>query len=185
MRFKYLLGLLFSFALLIETNAQCPGSLECSGSQVFCAISTLNGFQCSNPDMPNTGFPLGSLCRGTGAPHNLNWWAFVGAGGPLNLTFNFDINHCVDGMGIQAGVFEGDCAGSRIWDCNAGCNVSTFTLSGVTVACEIYYVWVDGCNGDVCSYTMSVSGNGQPPRMQRPIPPPVQSGPICVCGETV
>ena len=33
----------------------------------------------------------------------------------------------------------------------------TFTLSGRTVSCEAYYVWVDGCNGDVCTYTMSVN----------------------------
>lgn len=184
MRFRYLLGLFLSLIILTESRAQCPGSLECSGSQVFCAINTLNGFRCSNPTMPNSGFPLGSLCRGAGAPHNINWWAFVGSGGPLNLTFNFDINNCVDNMGIQAGVFEGNCDGTRIWDCNAACNTSTFTLSGVTIACEIYYVWVDGCNGDVCDYTMSVAGNGQAPRLPKPIPPPVAQGPLCVCGTT-
>lgn len=165
----------------MASRAQCPGSFDCDAAGVICSIDALNGFTCNNPTTPNTQFPTPDLCRGVGVPHNLNWWAFIGAGGALNLTFNFDINSCEIGQGIQAGVFEGDCAGSRIWDCNASCNTSTFTLSGVTTPCEIYYVWVDGCNGDVCTYTMSVNGSGGPP-MLPPMPPLIQVGNPCAGG---
>ena len=184
MKFKFILLSALLLLTIGKPQAQCPGALECTGAQTFCAISRLNGFQCSNPDFPNAGFPLSSLCFGAGVPHNINWWAFVGAGGPLNLQFNFDIANCQDNQGIQAGVFEANCDGTIIWDCNAACNTSTFTLSGATLACQIYYVWVDGCNGDVCTYTMSVSGNTMAPTLPKPIPQPTASGPICVCGTT-
>lgn len=175
--------LLFVLLFSQMTNAQCPGALTCEGSQVFCEVSSLNGFMCSNPDFPNAGFPLASLCFGAGAPHNLNWWAFVGAGGALTLTFNLDLGDCRDGMGIQAGVFEGSCDGSSVWDCDAGCNTGTFQLSGTTLACETYYVWVDGCNSDVCDYTMSVAGNTTRPGLTRPMPR-LTSDPSrpCLCG---
>ena len=181
---RLIYALLFLAFATPKIEAQCPGALECEGSQVFCAVAALNGFMCSNPNFPNTGFPLGTLCFGAGVPHNINWWAFVGAGGPLTLTFNFDPNNCQMGQGIQAGVFEGNCTGSNVWDCNAACNNSTFSLSGLTAECEIYYVWVDGCNSDVCDYTISIVGNTGNPTLQRPLPPPVPQGPICVCGET-
>jgi len=138
----------------------------------ICGADQLNGFTCNNPRVPNVNFPLSSLCFGVGVVHNINYWAFVGCEGPLSLTLNFDPASCEDGQGIQAGVFEGDCSGSNIWDCNASCNTSTFTLSGIVEPCQVYYFWVDGCNGDVCTYTISVSGNtGCRGFLPRPVPP--------------
>lgn len=184
MNFKYLFSLLLVLSMSSKSFSQCPGSLTCEGSQVFCTIAALNGFTCTNPDFPTPIFPTATLCFGAGVPHNVNWWSFVGAGGPLTLTFNFDPGNCDLGQGIQAGVFEGNCTGANVWDCNAGCNTSTFSLSGATRECEIYYVWVDGCNGDVCEYTMSVAGNSGSPMLPPVIPPPRAQGPICVCGTT-
>lgn len=184
MKMTYRLVVLFLFITTLDTTAftQCPGSLECEGSQVLCSIDQLNGFTCSTPYTPNTSFPTPDLCRGVGVPHNLNWWAFVGSGGPLNLTFNFDINNCEIGQGLQAGVFKGSCDGSFIWDCNASCNTSTFTLSGFTDPCAIYFVWVDGCNGDACDYTISVNGNGGSPMLPDPMPPLQVLGEPCAGG---
>lgn len=180
---RLLFVLLLATAFLQQSNAQCPGALTCESSQVFCEISSLNGFMCSNPVFPNATFPLGSLCFGAGAPHNLGWWSFVGAGGPLNFTFNLDLNACRDGQGIQAGIFEGNCTGATVWDCNAGCNTGTFSLSGQTIACETYYVWVDGCNSDVCDYTITIGGNTGRPNLQRPLPPlTVNPRSPCLCG---
>ena len=181
---KRIFTILSFFALVpLSSSAQCPGAFDCEASQVLCSIDQLNGFTCSNPVTPNVTFPFPNLCFGVGVPHNLNWWAFIGAGGALNLTFNFDINSCEIPFGIQAGVFEGNCDGSVVWDCNASCNTSTFTLSGATQKCEIYYVWVDGCNGDVCTYNISVNGNGGPPTLQRPMPALQIVGNPCAGGQ--
>ena len=180
--------ILFFFLLIASLQQQsfgqgaCPGSFECEGAGVLCSVDALNGFVCNNPATPNTQFPFPNLCFGVGVPHNLNWWAFVGNGLPLTLTFNFDPASCEIPFGIQAGVFEASCDGSQVWDCNASCNTSTFSLSGPTQKCEIYYVWVDGCNGDVCTYTISVNGSGGPPSLQRPMPRLFVDGSPCAGG---
>ena len=130
--------------------------------------------------MPNPNFPMADLCFGSGTPTNLQWWAFVGQGGPVFITFNFDIGNCSLGEGIAAGVFEGSCDGNAIWDCNADCNSSNFSLSGTTVACEAYYIWVDGCNRDICTFTMSVSGSTGAPTL--PVLPPLTTRDrVCPC----
>lgn len=181
---KRVLSIISLVAVLATTGrAQCPGAFECMQAEVLCSIDALNGFTCNNPTTPNTQFPFPTLCFGAGVPHNLNWWGFIGSGGPLTLTFNFNPASCELGQGIQAGVFQASCDGSQVWDCNASCNTSTFSLTGVTQRCEVYYVWVDGCNGDVCTYTMSVNGNGGPPRLQRPMPRLNIVGNPCACGE--
>ena len=157
---NHLLALLLAILFPMSGYAQCPGSLTCEGAIAFCTIDQLNGFVCENPNFPSADFPLPTLCFGVGVPHNLNWWAFVGQEGVLTMTFNFDVAACEIGQGIQAGVFEGKCDGSDTWDCNGSCNTSTFSLSGPTRRGETYFVWVDGCNGDVCTYTISVHGAG-------------------------
>ena len=115
--------LLFTLVCVISLNqssdAQCPGSFTCEGAGVICSIGDLNGFTCNNPVMPNVTFPFPNLCFGVGVPHNLNWWAFVGCGGPLTLRWNFNPANCETGQGIQAGVFTANCDGSSVWDCNA------------------------------------------------------------------
>ena len=175
---------LFALLLLLGqiSNAQCPGALNCESAEVFCAIDYLNGFACNTPNSPNSSFPHANLCFGVGTPTNLNWWGFVGNGLPLSLIINFDIGGCQNLEGVQAGVFEANCDGSQIWDCNANCNTSTFTLSGATQKCEIYYLWVDGCNSDICTYTISVSGSGGPPTLLRPMPSLQVSGDLCAGG---
>jgi len=180
---RLLFSIICVFTIAQQTSeAQCPGAFDCNAAEVICSIDALNGFTCNNPVTPNAGFPLPNLCFGVGVPHNLNWWAFIGAGGVLSLTFNFNPAGCEDGQGIQAGVFTGNCTGANVWDCNASCNTSTFTLTGATSACEVYYVWVDGCNGDVCTYTMSVNGNGGAP-MLPPLNPLMTNDRVCPCGE--
>ena len=183
-RFVFVLSFCLSLLSFNTLLGQCPGSLSCDGAEGYCDLGQLNGFMCMNPAIPNSAFPLANLCNGTGVPHNLGWWAFVGAGGPLQLEFNLDLGACRDGQGIQAGVFEGNCAGTRVWDCNANCNVGNFVLAGNTVACEIYYLWVDGCNSDVCTYTLNVAGNTNANNvLPTPLPPLNWSGNPCECGE--
>ena len=177
---RLLIAIICIFTLQQSATSQCPGSFSCEGSGVLCSIDALNGFTCNNPVTPNVNFPFPNLCFGVGVPHNLNWWAFIGNGGFLQLTWNFNVASCELGQGIQAGVFEGSCDGSNVWDCNASCNTSNFTLSGATRPCEVYYVWVDGCNGDVCTYTMSVNGSGGPPSLP-PLPPLRTDDRVCPC----
>lgn len=155
---------------MTNLEGQCPGAFDCMQAEVLCSIGALNGFTCNNPTTTNTQFPFANLCHGTGVPTNLNYWGFIGSGGPLSLSFSFDPASCEFHKGIQAGVFEGLCGGV-VWDCNADCTSSNFSLTGITTACQVYYLWVDGCEHDVCLYTMSAVGNQG--HTLNPTPPPV------------
>lgn len=182
---NHLLAVLLAILFPMSGYAQCPGSLTCEGAVAFCTIDQLNGFVCGNPNFPSADFPLPTLCFGVGVPHNLSWWAFIGNGYPLNLTFNFNIDNCEIPFGIQAGVFQGSCDGTDTWDCNASCNTSTFSLSGPTLKGQSYFVWVDGCNGDVCQYTISTSHTQPGGGLMLPDLDPIRTDAIICPGGTV
>ena len=158
--------LLIAFISYIGIS-QCnpPTALECETSLVFCSLDELDGYSCSNPDISNPTGPA-PLCFGTGVPHNTSWWAFVGNGDFINMTFDFGPADCTGQgtgcNGIQVGILD-DCGGNPL-DCNGNCSRSTVTLSGTALNCHTYYVWVDGCCGDVCYYTINVTG-GAPPSL--------------------
>lgn len=178
--------ILITIFLFLNTSqlhfAQCPGALTCEFAQLLCSADQLNHFTCINPSFTNTAFPYPNLCFGAGVAHNISWWAFVGSGSPMTMTFEFRPYNCELGQGIQVGVFEGDCKGNNIWDCNSSCNSSTFSLSGSTKACEIYFLWIDGCNKDVCPFNITVKGDGGPPIIQKPMPSLQISAEPCACG---
>lgn len=166
---KYLLTLLLVISFHMPSHGQCPGATSCQGASVYCAADALNGLTC-NLDALNTSFPNTTLCNGTGTPNRVAWWAFVGSGGPLEVVINYDLGNCQNGTGLQAGIFEDNCSGVQVWDCDASCGNPFVSLSGTTFKCGVYYLWVDGCQGDNCTFTISISGNGGPPRMFRPLP---------------
>ena len=165
-----ILLLLLLFGITQKVLAQCPGAFSCEAANTICGAQFLNGFTCQNPASSNTDFPHPSLCRGVGVPTNLMWWNFAGNGQPLTINFSFDLALCQKNLGIQAGVFERHCDGAIVWDCNANCNTSSFTLSGPSTKCTNYLLWVNGCDKDICNYAMTVVG-GAPPRLPRPMPP--------------
>lgn len=170
--------------LLIQvhvTQAQCPGATSCDATEIICSVASLDGFSCEGPDLVNSSFPLPNLCNGNGVAQNISWWSFTGAGGALSITVSYDLALCESGKGLQAGIFEGNCNGSTIWDCNSECDLSQFTLSGQTKPCKAYYLWIDGCEGDWCRFTLSVSGNTSPPQIPR-IPDLTTSDKIQPCG---
>lgn len=154
--YPLLWGLVFCLPLIAQND--CSGTLNCDDAKILCDLSYFDTKQCENSNIPNTPFPFPNLCLGVGIPHNLSWWSFVGTGNALTITFEINPSDCRQGRGIQAGVLEGGCNGFFYWDCNASCNSSTFSLSGGTDIHEIYYLFVDGCNGDVCSFEISLNG---------------------------
>ncbi|MFZ1378603.1 MAG: T9SS type A sorting domain-containing protein [Saprospiraceae bacterium] len=139
-----------------------PSADNCENAHVLCSLDELNGFTCQNVDYSN---PTACLGSGTscpnGVPHNSSWWAFVTDGGFVSVTVA--ISGCVNGQGLQIGVV-GACDCSQQISCNSSCVPSgnTITLSGNLTPCKTYYLWVDGCNADVCYFTLSTSGGTSP-----------------------
>ncbi len=159
---KRLFLALFVLFLYSNTYSQCSpdGSDECSIAGVLCGAEMLDNFSCTSISYSNPTGPLPNLCLGTGASQNTQWWAFRGNGKTISFTFNTDMASCANNKGIQAGIIFG-CGGTAI-DCNADCSTNPFTISVNTANHNgsIYHLWVDGCQGDVCDFDITVT-NGE------------------------
>lgn len=158
---------LFIFFLLIFNSpvfvlAQCmpPSADNCEDANVFCSLDELNGYSCSNPAYSN---PTGCspLCPSGGSAFNTSWWAFVCDGGMVAITITFQ-NCSVNGTGVKMGIW-GDCDCAESIACNPNCNgPGQFTITANLTACKSYYMFVDGCVGDICDFTITTSGGSQP-----------------------
>jgi hypothetical protein len=170
--YKYVVLVLILICFdLGRINGQCvPASsdnCEAARHPPLCSLNQLNGFTCSTPTFQN---PTACLpCNGSGTPNNSQWWAFVAQGGSVTITINY--NGCyIPGGGVATGLEFGivrhcECSGQVL--CNKTCAGSSGTMSSTVslVACGLYYLWIDGCNGDVCNYTINISGNGASPSL--------------------
>ncbi|MBK6573527.1 MAG: hypothetical protein IPG21_13820 [Saprospiraceae bacterium] len=155
--------------------SQCfpPSADKCEDAKLICSLDELNGYTCQNPNYSN---PTGCipLCPTGGGAHNTGWWAFVCDGGPVTLSITFS-NCSINGTGVQMGIW-GDCDCNESIACNPSCNgAGTFTLSGNLTPCKTYYLFVDGCSGDICDFTITTFGGT--------IPIIDISGPEVVCVE--
>lgn len=142
--------------------SQCfpPSADKCEDAKLICSLDELNGYTCQNPNYSN---PTGCipLCPTGGGAHNTGWWAFVCDGGPVTLSITFS-NCSINGTGVQMGIW-GDCDCNESIACNPSCNgAGTFTLSGILTACKTYYLFVDGCSGDICDFTITTFGGTTP-----------------------
>ncbi len=167
----------FSFSIFNQVYSQCtPASADnCEDANVLCSLDEVNGYTCMNTDYSN---PTGCspLCPNGGGAHNTSWWAFVTGGGSVCITITF--NNCsVNGTGVQFGVW-GDCDCGVSVFCDPSCSgPGTKVACGNLDACKTYYLFVDGCTGDVCDFTITTSGGSAP------MLPPLGTltGPTTVC----
>ncbi len=180
--FLFFLGLsLHSFHLKAQ-NCTFPGAYTCSSADILCGLGQLYGMFCSTPQEGNnaTG-PSPTLCNGNGTSANTIWWAFYGNGEMVSL--NIQLDECTKQgqscTGIRAGIIEG-CNGGQVIDCTSNCanQYSELELWGYLEAGKIYYLWVDGCCGDICSFHMytNAANNGLP----NPLPDLKVKGEQCI-----
>ncbi len=136
---------------------ECNEGINC----FTCNIQQLlDGFDSCTP--PFDGNPSGPtpLCPagGGGSGEAVSWFRFI-AGSP-NITVTVTADECIgQGLGIQTGVYDacgGECLAGQTIPCN---NVleADFTFSGLTFGAD-YYVFVDGCGGSECTYSVTVEG---------------------------
>lgn len=173
--------LLFAFAISwsLHVQAQCDPqpSLDCEDAPVFCSLAEMDGFTCRSPSPPNLQGPS-PLCERGSFVNNIAWWAFVADSD--RITIEITVTNCttVSGqMGAQAGVYT-DCGFGTAVFCEASCWIGRHELSGATVPCQTYYMFIDGCNGSECDYTVKVLSEGTPPD---PNEPPTLTGPDSIC----
>lgn len=142
--------------------AQCtpPMAEECEFSSVLCSLDELNGYACNNPS--TVASPCNPLCSQGGVGHNTSWWGFVTNGGTVSITM--EIGGCTTQQGLQFGIW-GDCVCREEIVCRSIPCIppnSNATVNVNLIACKTYYLWVDGCSGDICDFTLHTSGGGPP-----------------------
>ncbi len=163
-----------AFALFLSTLfiysgqliAQCtpPMAETCDEAMVLCSLDELNGYACNNPStIPS---PCSPICSQGGIGQNTSWWGFVSQGGVVTIALT--IGGCTTTQGLQFGVW-GDCiCGEEIICKSQPCippgsvQVATATLT----PCKTYYLWVDGCSGDICDFTLNTSSGGTSPALK-------------------
>lgn len=177
---KALLFLVFVFLVTVSAIGQIcnpQASNTCEGAPVLCGLNELNGYSCRNPPPPNTAGPT-PLCPGGGVPNNMSWWAFVAGSNTTSLQISATNCTIVGGQqGVQAGIWT-DCSFTTPVFCQPGCWVGQQVLTGATVPCQTYYVFIDGCAGSECDYTVQVLQGANPPSLTGP---PMINGPNMGC----
>ena len=111
-------------------------------------VCTLDGYCSSNTGSTNTGTP-NAFC---GIVENNSWVKFIAGSTFLNLQIT--VNNCQNNSGLQAQFFSTS-------DCNdftavSNCLDPVFGTDNLNcdnlIVGEVYYLMMDGKNGDVCDY---------------------------------
>ena len=162
--------LLLTLVFFVVTQAMSqlcnPAAADCcEDAPVLCGFDDLNGYSCRNPPPPNTCGPS-TLCPNGGVPNNMSWWAFVA--GTNFVSLRITPSNCTtvppSFVGVQAGIYT-DCSFGSSVDCQGICQTGPFIIGGNTVPCQTYYVFIDGCAGSECDYTVEVLSGGNPPTL--------------------
>ncbi len=130
----------------------CPSAPTlCQDINGYCATLANNG---SPQDFPGC------------TPNVLNndiWFSFIAGSTSISLEITpFNCQGTPNGTGMQGAIYEGGCGGTLVASqCN--CASTAFVLSGSFTPGQVYYVVFDGCNGDVCDFSVAVlSGSTLP-----------------------
>ncbi|MBL0235945.1 MAG: T9SS type A sorting domain-containing protein [Saprospiraceae bacterium] len=161
---SFYISCIFVLGFQVICWSQCTPASEtnCEDAKVLCSLTELNGFTCRLSSASNTAGCM-PICPSGGAPENIEWWAFISEGG--NVTISLTISNCTNttgAIGMEFGL-SGNCICSESLACNKLCNgLGTYSISATLNPCKTYYLFVDGCNGDVCDYTIQTSGGNTP-----------------------
>ncbi len=133
---------------------------EILDADLICDINTLGSF-CNTLSSDNSGGNQPSpLCPDNdGEAENISWFKFVAFAG--NYTISIDPISCETGIGfsgIQAGIYK-DCSFDEPIFCSTDCNTSAVDISSsLLTPGQSYYLFIDGCNGSVCTYDIDIVG---------------------------
>ncbi|MFT6335241.1 MAG: hypothetical protein ACJATI_001995 [Halioglobus sp.] len=161
----------FCFRVNDCTEENPLASISCNQIQntnIICDINVLGSFCNMMPNTISGGSQPSPLCIGTTDPaDNISWFGFVAYGG--TYTISIIPTNCSGGniglSGIQVGIYQ-DCSFSESVFCSGDCNLTPVNIpSSSLVQGETYYLFIDGCGGDVCSYSIDIFGSPTPPDM--------------------
>ncbi|MFN8332081.1 MAG: T9SS type A sorting domain-containing protein [Saprospiraceae bacterium] len=164
------------FSVVSQMKSQCspPGADRCADAEILCSAQERDGLSCQTVgySSPTCCKPL---CSGGCVSINTSWWSFAGYKGQICITVT--TTSCVNNKGIQFGVYEDECCYR-----NVACELNCQTTGSKTICfendyCRILYFFVNGCDGDICDFSLSVTGGNMP----AVDPPKSIIGPSDVC----
>ncbi|HMW39138.1 MAG: T9SS type A sorting domain-containing protein [Saprospiraceae bacterium] len=153
MNYKFHIAIALFLVTFECLKAQVIPAPTCASATVY-NIAELDSLTGTMLDTPN---PTGAtpLCPTGGAAHNTSWVAFYSWGGTYHFQLEFD-NCSVNGTGVQFGVW-GDCGFTESIYCDPACTGPGKKGFDATLESgKIYYMFFDGCSGDVCDYVFHV-----------------------------
>lgn len=147
-------GAIVIFLLALQPMiSQVNPALTCESASVY-YIAELDNLKGTMLDSSN---PSGAtpLCPTGGGAHNTSWVAFYSWGGTYH--FQLEVDNCtVNGTGAQFGIW-GDCGFTESIYCDPACTGPGKKGFDATLESgKIYYMFFDGCSGDVCDFTFHV-----------------------------
>lgn len=153
------------FCFFFDCNDQNPlAKTSCMLAEMgapICDLSDLEGFCSRMFEVTSPGTQPGPLCPGGGAAHNISWFEYIAGEGSYTLNIEpFACNGSASGNeGVQIGIYT-DCTFTESVFCDPNCSLATVSIpSNIFTPGESYYIFIDGCNGSVCSYNISVDGS--------------------------
>jgi hypothetical protein len=134
----------------------------------ICDLFILDNF-CSTMTTGNSpGNQPSPLCANGGVPHNTSWFSFVAGEGDYQIEITPGNCQNVGGaIGFASGIYT-DCSFSQEVQCEGACTTAPITFTSqdppgsgnyLLEPCEVYYWFLDGCNGSVCDYEVQILGN--------------------------
>ncbi len=149
----YFASIIIVLLVSLPLCSQVIPALTCESSSVY-YIDELDSLTGTMLDFSN---PTGAtpLCPSGGGAHNTSWMAFYSWGGTYHFQIEFD-KCTVNGTGVQFGVWGG-CDFTESVFCDPSCTGPGKKEFDATLkAGKIYYLFFDGCTGDVCDYIFHV-----------------------------
>ncbi len=147
---------LHSIFLLAQQPPVCPlpapkGANNCTDACIRCSLNGYQGY--------TTIYTPGQAPGFCGAVENDQWLAFLAGGDSIAVEVAPD--SCQDGNGIELALYA-DCAGMPL-ACAAGQTGGGATVRTVTAALvpgQVYFLMIDGFQGDHCRFTVNTSPAG-------------------------
>lgn len=139
-----------------DININCPDCSSsdpiysnCDDSPIFCDLGALSPSSCT----PIPDGTISNLCS-AGAIHNASYFTFIA--GATDLEIILTPSNCEINQGLQATVTDycdpSICYSNNFADCFT--ELDTIDVTGLTIG-NVYNVVVDGCNADVCEFTLT------------------------------
>ena len=164
----------FSFACDQPNQLASLVCQEITDLDIICDVATLGTFCAIMPTNDSPQPQPNPLCANGGTAHNITWFAFVAFDGVYDITLTPMGCTSVGGMapGVQIGLYT-DCTFTESVFCDPNCSTDAVTISSnVLEPGQVYYWFIDGCFGSVCSYQTTVTGS--------PIPPDLAPSDMCI-----